>query len=228
MGEPGILQTDLMQRFVRINLDVSEIPSPTPENGAQEENQETLPGQGNKDEEIKPSSADSCNKIPPDLVTRELTKKKSKRKRKRSKHEELYTDKDRAAAVNMGNRDIKQSLKLKRKEDRSKNMLIPEEAEPGTFLALGEYEMKRGDLKMALSFVNKVTFLSCRIQRHTLIYIKFNYLCSDNNKMLTLNIYFDIYIRYSKNQYISGSRTESTGKKCPGSAQQMLYSTCTT
>lgn len=152
MGEPGILETDFMQRFVRINLDVSEIPSPTLENNP-EENQEVVQTQ---EGERKPSVVDGATKIPPELVTQELTKKKSKRKRKRSKHEELYTDKDRAAAVNMGNRDIKQSLKLKRKEDRSKNLLIPEEAEPGTFLALGEYKKKRGDLKMSISFINKV------------------------------------------------------------------------
>lgn len=142
MVEPGILETEFMQRFVRINLDVSEIPSPVPENDAPEETEETT--EQVKDGEAKATSAEGSNKIPPELVTQELTKKKSKRKRKRSKHEELYTDKDRAAAVNMGNRDIKQSLKLKRKEDRSKNLLIPEEAEPGTFLALGEYEMRRG------------------------------------------------------------------------------------
>lgn len=39
MAEPGILETDFMHRFVRINLDVSEIPSPVPENNGAEENQ---------------------------------------------------------------------------------------------------------------------------------------------------------------------------------------------
>jgi hypothetical protein len=70
--------------------------------------------------------------------------------------EECYTDKDRAAAVNMGTRDIKLSLKLKRRQERSKALQIPEQAEPGTLLALGGHEMKGGDLRVALSFVNKV------------------------------------------------------------------------
>ncbi|KAF4532820.1 hypothetical protein B566_EDAN002671 [Ephemera danica] len=69
--------------------------------------------------------------------------------------EECYTDKDRAAAVNMGTRDIKLSLKLKRRQERSKALQIPEQAEPGTLLALGGHEMKGGDLRVALSFVNK-------------------------------------------------------------------------
>lgn len=56
----------------------------------------------------------------------------------------------------MGSRDIKQSLKLKRKEDRSKALQIPEEAEPGTYLALGNYKMNRGDLQIAIDFMTKV------------------------------------------------------------------------
>lgn len=142
-----ILQTDadkmyerereLMQRFVRINLETTEIP-------AAAVNIEEKPG----DEECTPK------KIPTKMVAQEITKKR--KRRKRSRQEEIYTDKDRAAAVNMGNKDIKQSLKLKRREDRSRNLMIPEEAEPGTFLALGEYEIKRGDLRIALNFINKV------------------------------------------------------------------------
>ena len=62
-----------------------------------------------------------------------------KKRRKPIRQEEIYCDKDRAAAVNMGSKDIKQSLKLKRKHDRSKILQIPEEAEPSTFLALGRY-----------------------------------------------------------------------------------------
>lgn len=93
-----------------------------------------------------------------DMITEEVTKK-IKKKRRRSKREELYCDKDRAAAVNLGSKDIKQSLKLKRKQDRSKILQIPEEAEPATFLALGNYEMGRGDLRISLNFISKVHFM---------------------------------------------------------------------
>lgn len=52
--------------------------------------------------------------------TSQRSKKKKKGKKKvarrfKIEHEELYTDKDRAAAVNMGSRDIKLSLKQKRR-----------------------------------------------------------------------------------------------------------------
>lgn len=142
-----------MQRFVRINLETTEIPtSPTPTNV-----EEKKSGVENK----KDDDETARSKIHPKVVAQEITKTKSKKRRKRSRQEEVYTDKDRAAAVNMGNKDIKQSLKLKRREDRSKNLMIPEEAEPGTFLALGEYEMKRGDLRIAMNFINKVRYINC-------------------------------------------------------------------
>jgi len=47
-------------------------------------------------------------------------------------------------------------LKIKKKQERSKMLQIPEEAEPSTFLALGNYQMCRGDLKIALDFMSKV------------------------------------------------------------------------
>lgn len=95
-------------------------------------------------------------------LTRDLKLRKGpKRGRKRSRirrQEECYTDKDRAAAVNMGSHDIKQSLKLKRRLDRTRALQIPEEAEPGTLLALGSWEMRSGDINIAISFVHKVLY----------------------------------------------------------------------
>lgn len=81
---------------------------------------------------------------------------KARRSRGRPQ-EEIYTDKDRAAAVNMGTRDIKQSLKMKRRQDRSKALQIPEEAKPGALLALGSYEMRCGNLHIAIDFVHKAS-----------------------------------------------------------------------
>lgn len=71
--------------------------------------------------------------------------------------EEVYTDKDRAAAVNLGSRDIKQSLKLKRRQDRTRVLEISEEAHPGTLLALAVHRFKAGDIYVAMRFVTKVT-----------------------------------------------------------------------
>lgn len=95
-----------------------------------------------------------------EILDEELQLQKSKkRKRQRSdvhRMEEVYTDKDRAAAVNMGSKDIKQSLKLKRKQDRSKALQIPEEAEPSAILNLGLRELKHGDVDVAIVCINKV------------------------------------------------------------------------
>lgn len=84
-------------------------------------------------------------------------KARKNKKNKVRRQEEIYTDKDRAAAVNLGTRDIKQSLKIKRRQDRSHQLQIPEEAEPSTLLALGNNELRSGDVKIALNFVNKVS-----------------------------------------------------------------------
>lgn len=95
-------------------------------------------------------------------LDKEMTAQKSKKKKRRKncglrRQEEVYTDKDRAAAVNMGSRDIKQSLKMKRRQDRSRALQIPEEAEPGAMLALAAYEMRSGDVEIAINFINKVS-----------------------------------------------------------------------
>lgn len=82
---------------------------------------------------------------------------KSGRKWRRQRQvEEVYTDKDRAAAVNLGSRDIKHSLKLKRRQDRSRILEISEEAHPGTLLTLAIHRFRTGDVYAALKFVDKV------------------------------------------------------------------------
>lgn len=82
----------------------------------------------------------------------------SKWSRRQRLIEEVYTDKDRAAAVNLGSRDIKQSLKLKRRQDRTRILEISEEAHPGTLLALAIHRFKSGDVYVAMKFVDKVIF----------------------------------------------------------------------
>ncbi|XP_034244945.1 tetratricopeptide repeat protein 25 [Thrips palmi] len=69
--------------------------------------------------------------------------------------EEVYTDKDRAAAVQMGHRDIKQSLRMKRHQERVHALQLPEEADGSTLLALGQYELRQGNIDIAIAFVNK-------------------------------------------------------------------------
>lgn len=88
---------------------------------------------------------------------RKKWKRKPKRERRR-REEELYTDKDRAAAVVMGSKDIKQSLSLKDKAERSSALQLPVEADAGTLLALARAEMMRERYRTAVLFVNKVFY----------------------------------------------------------------------
>ncbi|KAG7207297.1 hypothetical protein KM043_008965 [Ampulex compressa] len=55
----------------------------------------------------------------------------------------------------MGTTDIKQSLKMKQRQDRSRNLQIPEETEPAAMLALGLREMRIGDVGIAINCINK-------------------------------------------------------------------------
>lgn len=84
-------------------------------------------------------------------------KRKPKRERRR-REEEVYTDKDRAAAVVMGSRDIKHSLSMKDKAERSSALQLPDEADAGTLLALARAEMMRERYRTAVLFVSKVYF----------------------------------------------------------------------
>uniref|UniRef100_A0A182KC91 Outer dynein arm-docking complex subunit 4 n=1 Tax=Anopheles christyi TaxID=43041 RepID=A0A182KC91_9DIPT len=71
--------------------------------------------------------------------------------KKRRYFDEVYTDKDRAAAVR--NFDIKQNLINKRRQERNE-ALQTEEAEPGAILALGMREIKNGNLDNAALEMN--------------------------------------------------------------------------
>lgn len=89
-------------------------------------------------------------------IHQELKKHRKKKRQKGRKQEEIYTDKDRAAAVGMGSKDIKVDLRTKRRQERSKNLSIPELAEPENFIALGNHNSKIGKLDLAMQFYNKV------------------------------------------------------------------------
>ncbi|XP_050098235.1 outer dynein arm-docking complex subunit 4 [Anopheles aquasalis] len=75
--------------------------------------------------------------------------------KKRRYFDEVYTDKDRAAAVSIGNFDIKQNLINKRRQERNEALQLPEEADPGAILALGMREIKNGNMDNAVLFISK-------------------------------------------------------------------------
>ncbi|KAK9888481.1 hypothetical protein WA026_000732, partial [Henosepilachna vigintioctopunctata] len=161
-------EAELLQSFVRVNVDDTDDASES-ENRleAHLEKQKAQAALEKLEEEKARKQAQLEEHLKLQDIDQEIKKKGKKRRKRFSglKHEELYCDKDRAAAVNMGSRDIKQSLKLKRKEDRCKALQMPEETEPSTFLAWGNYEMHKGDLKIAVDFISKVRitfYFTCR------------------------------------------------------------------
>lgn len=77
--------------------------------------------------------------------------------------EEVYTDKDRAAAVNLGTRDIKASLRMKRRQDRNRTLHIPSTAESPTLLALARHCVN--DVAVSLEFIDKVRRRGRRLRR---------------------------------------------------------------
>nr|XP_023019078.1 tetratricopeptide repeat protein 25 [Leptinotarsa decemlineata] len=149
-------ENELLQSFVRINVDDHDNPAEEVE-GEKEDAKNVEESDTRKKQVI---SFDTSKKLSKEFT--QDSKKKLRRKRRRvgPRYEEIYCDKDRAAAVNMGSKDIKQSLKLKRKQDRSRALQIPEEAEPGNYLALGNYEMGRGDFQIAVDFISKALELN--------------------------------------------------------------------
>lgn len=80
---------------------------------------------------------------------------KQRRRKQKEFFEEVYTDKDRAAAVSFGFFDIKQSLTQKARQDRNEALSLPEEAEPGSLLAMGMREAKNGNFESAVQFISK-------------------------------------------------------------------------
>lgn len=51
--------------------------------------------------------------------------------------------------------DIKQSLSIKRRQDRSEALQLPDETDPSTLLALGQREFKSGNTDIAILFISK-------------------------------------------------------------------------
>ncbi|XP_023949993.1 outer dynein arm-docking complex subunit 4 [Bicyclus anynana] len=136
-------------------------------------------GTGDEDEELPIQKASISKRAPVEKIdsfpedekftptgrkdSEKPQKKKFRRKPKRERRrreEELYTDKDRAAAVVIGTRDIKQSLSMKDKAERSNALQLPMEADAGTLLALARAEMMRERFRSALTFVDKAIELA--------------------------------------------------------------------
>lgn len=67
--------------------------------------------------------------------------------------------------------DIKQSLSIKRRQDRSEALQLPDETDPSTLLGLGQREFKSGNTEIAILFISKACKLAwnwLRLAKHIL------------------------------------------------------------
>ncbi|KPJ07562.1 Tetratricopeptide repeat protein 25 [Papilio machaon] len=146
---------EFLQSFVRVGIgdDEEEIPAPKASISKR------APASAEKSEsgeEDKQTTKERKESVEP---KKRSYRRKVKRERRR-REEELYTDKDRAAAVVMGYKDIKLSLNMKDQAERSSALQLPAETDAGTLLALARAEMTRERYRTALSFVDKAIELA--------------------------------------------------------------------
>lgn len=74
--------------------------------------------------------------------------------------------------MKIGSYDIKQSLITKRRQDRTEQLQLPDEAEPGALFELGLKEYKNGNTEIAIVFISKAnssTFYSGGLQLKSFI-----------------------------------------------------------
>lgn len=144
---------EYLQSFVRGGNGDEEDETPTPKASISKR----TPGS----EKAKQVRIEKEHKTSGNLKDGSKPKKTGRRKRgsaRRRREEEVYTDKDRAAAVNMGSKDIKQSLSMKDKAEKSSILHLPVEADAGNLLGLARAEITRERYRVAMSFVEKVNY----------------------------------------------------------------------
>lgn len=151
-------ETEFLQSFVRVGTgdDEEETPAPKASISKRAPPSADKTSDAAAEEEDKSSSKEKNE-------SKHIKFKRKQKKEKKKREEELYTDKDRAAAVVMGSRDLKHSLSMKDKADRSSALHLPAEADAGTLLGLARAEMCRERHYIAINFVNKVIHFYCHL-----------------------------------------------------------------
>ena len=57
-----------------------------------------------------------------------------------------------------GSYDIKQSLSIKRRQDRTEALQLPDDSDPAALYEMGLKEFKNGNTETAISLISKATF----------------------------------------------------------------------
>lgn len=154
---------ELLQSFVRVGITVAPATPPHHEEGSEKK----APGEGKRMSTFNiMTRRKSLRFAEPESLEKELLRTRRLKMmnfeimmRKRPQKEsfnDYYTDKDRAAAVSAGSFDIKQSLKIKRKQERQKDTSMPEESDISAYISLGLKEIKTSNFDNALQTLSKV------------------------------------------------------------------------
>lgn len=154
---------EVLQSFVRIDIGDEEEEAPAPKASISKRAPPSTVKNPDDSEGEKDIPVNAWKERKVSIKPRKKSAKRKQKREKRLRDEELYTDKDRAAAVVMGSKDIKQSLSQKDKAERSCALQLPVEADAGTLLALARAEMMRERYRTALTFVDKVYLTTFRV-----------------------------------------------------------------
>ncbi|XP_032292740.1 outer dynein arm-docking complex subunit 4 isoform X1 [Drosophila virilis] len=113
-------------------------------------------------DDLDASGSKRGNRIEAELraARKRIEEQMMKKKKPKENFVDFYTDKDRAAAVSAGAFDIKQSLQIKQKQDRNEALLIPDEADISSIIALGLKEIKNANPENAIHFFCKALELN--------------------------------------------------------------------
>lgn len=153
---------ELLQSFVRVG--VITVTETSTQN--EDSKEKKAPGEGKRMSTFNPNRRKSLRFAEPEPLEKELLRTRRmkmlqselmmKKKPPKESFNDYYTDKDRAAAVSAGSFDIKQSLKIKHKQDRQKDTSMPEESDISAYISLGLKEIKTSNFDNALQTLSKV------------------------------------------------------------------------
>lgn len=161
---------ELLQSFVRVGITIAA------ENTQNEDGSEKkAPGEGKRMSTFNiMNRRKSLRFAEPESLEKELLRSRRLKMinseimmRKRPPKEtfnDYYTDKDRAAAVSAGSFDIKQSLKIKQKQERQQETSMPDESDISAYIALGLKEIKTSNFENALQTLSKVYHINLLYQ----------------------------------------------------------------
>lgn len=155
---------ELLQSFVRVGITVT---ADTSAPNEEVKEKKRIPGEGKRLSTVTLNRRKSLRFVENEPLEKELQRLRKikiinsenlKKKKPKETFNDYYTDKDRAAAVSAGSFDIKQSLKIKQKQERQEASAMPDESDISAYISLGLKEIKTSNFDNAIQTLSKVYF----------------------------------------------------------------------